>query len=107
MASRRAGDMPHVSALVVDADTMRYGGGEFRRARTCRYVPDVGHSWVDDDDMEHETDLAGDDADMHCDRCGYTMVLDWFDEEEGEHGGWRLTPRFNYCPNCGAKVVKE
>lgn len=74
--------------------------------RTCTYEPDVVYSWFDDDDVEHDTDLADDSADMTCSRCGYFMLIDWFDKEEGEHGGWKTTPMFNFCPHCGAKVVE-
>lgn len=44
-----------------------------------------------------------------CSVCGYEMVTGddgWFDYERKEHGN-RLIPLFDYCPNCGARVVIE
>lgn len=39
-------------------------------------------------------DLGSGTQSCMCFNCGYTALDDWWDE-------------FNYCPNCGAKVVDE
>lgn len=77
--------------------------------RTCKYVHDIGVTAYDEDGYEIENDEAADEADMSCNYCGYLMLrgdIGWFDEEPGECGGWICKPRFNYCPHCGAKVVR-
>lgn len=40
MTCRDMAGMPHASALVVNADAVRFGGSVFVRQRTCRYVGD-------------------------------------------------------------------
>ena len=45
----------------------------------------------------------------YCSFCGYEMMTGeegWFDYERKEHGNL-LIPNFNYCPNCGARVVRD
>lgn len=39
MTCRKMGDLPSVDAIIIDPDTVRIGGSEFKRARTCRKVP--------------------------------------------------------------------
>ena len=77
---------------------------------TCTYVPDMLHSWFDDDDVEHDEPgvAAVDYGNCDCSHCGFPMMggpEGWFDEQPGEHGGLKLTPRFEFCPKCGRKVV--
>lgn len=79
-----------------------------RYERTCRYEPEIMHSYFDDDDNEISTHLADDDGIAYeCSECGFPMLREgWFTEEPGEHGGWEVDKRwFDYCPGCGAKVV--
>lgn len=82
-----------------------------RAERTCEYLPDSLQVAFDENDEEIETGEADSDGcDYSCSSCGFTMLggeIGWFDETEGEYGGWKYAPRFNYCPNCGAKVVHE
>lgn len=78
---------------------------------TCEYLPNVHATWFDDADEEHEdTSLEdlGRSENAYCSVCSYEMMTGeegWFDYERKEHGN-RLIPRFNYCPNCGARVVR-
>lgn len=79
---------------------------------TCHYCPDVTNTAFDENDNEIETGEAHPDGcDYSCSNCGNTMLGGddggWFDETEGEYGGWDYKPRFNYCPHCGAKVIEE
>ncbi|WP_454946255.1 hypothetical protein [Cryptobacterium curtum] len=78
---------------------------------TCHYLPDEIAVWFDDDDIEHEDvtlmDFDGDAA--SCDVCGYMMMAGdngWFEMERLEHG-YKLTPTFDFCPYCGARVVSS
>lgn len=79
---------------------------------TCKYLPNVHAAWFDDNDEEHEdTSLEAfkTSENAYCSVCGYEMMTGeegWFDYEHKEHGN-RLIPRFNYCPNCGARVVRD
>lgn len=79
---------------------------------TCQYLPCVCASWFDDSDEEHEDtslEVLGNSENAHCSVCDYEMMTGeegWFDYERKEHGN-RLIPRFNYCPNCGARVVQD
>lgn len=76
------------------------------RMKLCVFTPDLPHSWVDDNDEEHQTSCAAYGYDhCICSNCGEPMLDEWFYEEQGEHGGLKLTPRFRYCPYCGAAVV--
>ena len=76
----------------------------------CKYLPSVCATWFDDDDEEHEdTSLEAleNSENAYCSVCGYKMMTGeegWFDYEREEHSN-RLIPNFNYCPNCGARVV--
>ena len=60
--------------------------------RTCRYVPDAS-------EQDADSDAFG------CTNCGHMMIYDheigWFDDYP------TYKPCFNYCPNCGSKVVSE
>lgn len=77
---------------------------------TCEYLPCAHAIWYDDDGEEHEDtklEALGTSEDTYCSVCGYEMVAGddgWFDYERKEHGS-RLIPLFDYCPNCGSKVV--
>lgn len=78
--------------------------------KECIYEPDCTNNWWDDDDVEHDTDHASPEYGVcYCSVCKYAMIggahNGWFDEEDDGHGGLILTPRFNYCPNCGREVV--
>lgn len=77
---------------------------------TCRFVPEVMHTYYDEDDIEHDTDEGCPDGGYCiCSECGFPMLageIGWFNESEGPHGGIIYEPRFNYCPNCGAKVER-
>lgn len=79
---------------------------------TCEYLPCAHAIWYDDDGEEHEDtklEALGTSEDACCSSCGYEMVTGddgWFDYERKEHGN-RLIPLFDYCPNCGARVVIE
>lgn len=71
--------------------------------RTCRYSPSETETWLDDDGTEHDTGEPSDECGTFaCSECGYDMMygdVGWFDLEPPHR------PTFNYCPNCGAKVV--
>lgn len=79
---------------------------------TCKYLPCVCVTWVDDNDEEHEEENLeepGYSENAYCSVCGYEMMSGeegWFDYERKEHGNL-LIPNFNYCPNCGARVVRD
>lgn len=79
---------------------------------TCQYLPCVCAVWFDDDDEEYEDtslEAFGETENAYCSVCDYEMMTGeegWFDYERKEHGN-RLIPRFNYCPNCGARVVRD
>ena len=79
---------------------------------TCKYLPCVCGTWVDDNDEEHEEENLeefGYSENAYCSFCGYEMMTGeegWFDYERKEHGNL-LIPNFNYCPNCGARVVRD
>lgn len=78
----------------------------------CKYLPITCAVWFDDNDEEHEDirlEAFTSSENAYCSVCGYEMMTGeegWFDYERKEHGN-RLIPRFNYCPNCGARVVIE
>lgn len=78
---------------------------------TCEYLPCAYAIWYDDDGEEHEDtklEALGTSENTYCSVCGYEMMTGdegWFDYERKEHGN-RLIPRFNYCPSCGARVVR-
>lgn len=71
MTVRNMGDLPHVSCIVVDEDTVRYGGDEFRRVRTCRIVWNEG-------DWTWECDACGGAVGLaevsYCENCGAEAV---------------------------------
>lgn len=79
---------------------------------TCKYLPIASVTWVDDNDEEHEEENLeepGYSENAYCSICNYEMMTGeegWFDYEREEHGN-RLIPNFNYCPNCGARVVRD
>ena len=79
---------------------------------TCQYLPCVCVTWVDDNGEEHEEENLeefGYSENAYCSACRYEMMTGeegWFDYERKEHGNL-LIPNFNYCPNCGARVVRR
>lgn len=79
---------------------------------TCQYQPNVHATWFDDNGEELEDTSLEDTANSenaYCSFCGYEMMTGeegWFDYERKEHGNL-LIPNFNYCPNCGARVVRD
>ena len=79
---------------------------------TCKYLPITCATWFDDNDEEHEDtslEALGNSENAYCSFCGSEMMTGeegWFDYERKEHGN-RLIPNFNYCPNCGARVVSQ
>ena len=95
--------------IVVGTYLPPFDSAVYERQQTCEYLPDVMHSYFDEDDVEHDTAEADPDGcHCSCSVCGNTMMtgeLGWFDESAGEHGGIVYTPRFRRCPECGAHVV--
>lgn len=79
---------------------------------TCQYLPCVCVTWADDNGEEHEEENLeepGYSENAYCSACRYEMMTGeegWFDYKREEHGN-RLIPNFNYCPNCGARVVRD
>lgn len=79
---------------------------------TCKYLPCVCATWVDDNNEEHEEENLeepGYSENAYCSICNYEMMTGeegWFDYERKERGN-RLIPNFNYCPHCGARVVHD
>ena len=79
---------------------------------TCKYLPIASVTWCDDNGEEHEEENLeepGYSENAYCSVCNYEMMTGeegWFDYEHEEHGN-RLIPNFNYCPNCGARVVRD
>lgn len=58
---------------------------------------------------EENLEEPGYSENAYCSVCGFEMMTGeegWFDYERKEHGN-RLIPNFNYCPNCGARVVRD
>ena len=70
--------MPHRSVIVVDADTYRYGGSEFKR----EYLANKKSQIAKDKESGIEIGL------VTCSRCG------------GE-----IYQTYKYCPHCGAKFT--
>lgn len=83
--------------LTADGHTFRYVP-----ERTCRYVPELCMTVIDEDGHEVETDEPHEECDVfYCSYCGYEMRFGpegWFDEEPP------YKPYFLYCPGCGARV---
>ena len=79
---------------------------------TCQYLPCACVTWVDDNGEEHEEENLeepGYSENAYCSVCRYEMMTGeegWFDYKREEHGN-RLIPNFNYCPHCGAEVVRD
>lgn len=79
---------------------------------TCKYLPIVSVTWCDDNGEEHEEENLeepGYSENAYCSVCGFEMMTGeegWFDYEREEHGN-RIIPNFNYCPSCGARVVRD
>lgn len=78
-----------------------------RAGRTCRFEPEMTYSYWDEDDVEHETDLADGECEyMLCSECGQMMHEAWFEFERQECGGLSFDPQFRFCPGCGAEVER-
>ena len=83
---------------------------EIKEPAYCEYLPDIYATWFNNDDEELEDEHLADPDECDsasCSICGYTMItgeIGWFNEIKEKHGN-RLIPRFNYCPNCGSRVV--
>lgn len=79
---------------------------------TCKYLPVTCATWFDDNDEEHvdkHLEAFENAGTAFCSCCGYIVMTGeegWFDYKREEHGN-RLIPNFNYCPNCGARVVRR
>ena len=79
---------------------------------TCKYLPVTCATWFDDNDEEHvdkHLEAFENAGTAFCSCCGYIVMTGeegWFDYKREEHGN-RLIPNFNYCPNCGARVVRD
>lgn len=89
--NKHANDMK-VQATVIDADTIRYGGSEFKRERTCKLWSELSHTG------DHSMTYT-------CLECkGIAAVI--------PHAG-SMTPLMlkahipRYCSNCGARVERD
>ena len=76
MASRNIGDYPHVSCIVIDADTVRYGSSEFRRVRKAKARPfpvekDTGFF----DTTKCECGYINDVSATYCGQCGSVIEV--------------------------------
>ena len=79
-----------------------------RDGRTCRFEPEVCHSYWDEDGEEHETDLADGECEyLLCSECGQLMHEAWFEFERQECGGLSFEPQFRFCPYCGARAERK
>ena len=85
MTSRKMGDLPRVEALVIDADTVRFSGDEFRRVRKCRNM------YPQDGILPSYPETM-----FECELCGCTVEDHESYAINMKYGSW------NYCPNCGA-----
>lgn len=81
-----------VSAIVVDADTLRFGGSAFVRERTCR----ASGEW-ESISQTQEVRLVS------CSECGHEFGMDKRDTIPFDRT--LLVELPNFCPTCGAKVV--
>ena len=75
MTARKIGDMPHVEMMVIDDDTVRFGGSFFRRERFCTFAP---VKFAD-----------GTDGPYRCSECGSLFSTNM---------------NFFHCPHCGARI---
>lgn len=76
-----------------------------RAERTCRFIPEETEEIIDGSGEVEGTEPAYGCDGFDCSECGYPMLSDpdngWFDAEDG------YRPKFNFCPNCGARVVTK
>lgn len=91
----------------VNADTGRaiIGNAFWVKERTCRYVTEITDTRFDENGEEIETGDPADNCDcFECSECGFPMMY-------GDDGWFEMEPpykaRFNFCPNCGARVMSE
>lgn len=86
-------------------DAIECDGQLYVPQETCTYSPTEYETRFDENDEEIETnDPAEDCGTFECSACGFEMMygeLGWFDEEPP------YKPNFNFCPECGARVVME
>ena len=76
---------------VIDVSPMWDRGGPVEHRR---YVPERGECHIAVHDNLAETEGMG-DVWLECDECRWQMPLE------------SITPRFNFCPNCGRRVKEE
>lgn len=94
----------------IECDERVYVPREDLAEATCTFTPDLeATEWDEDgnevDTGEQETIKPHEDCESFlCSNCGRSMFY-------GENGWFELdaphTPKFSYCPYCGAKVIKE
>lgn len=94
----------------IECDERVYVPREDLAEATCTFTPDLeATEWDEDgnevDTGEQETIKPHEDCEsFSCSNCGRSMFY-------GENGWFELdaphTPKFSYCPYCGAKVIKE
>lgn len=91
----------------IECDERVYVPREDLAEATCAFTPDIVAVALDEDgnEVEQEAVEPHEDCDsFSCSNCGGSMFY-------GEGGWFELdpphTPKFSYCPHCGAKVVKE
>lgn len=70
---------------------------------TCTFEPQLCDFTISEDGTYLKTDQPADDnGAFNCSACGYTMLDDWFYKDKHTN---KIVPDFNYCPNCGRKVI--
>lgn len=72
---------------------------------TCRYIPELYRSFVDKNGNNIETNDPADACEFfECDKCGFAVPFGYIDDTWFEpHYPYKA--RFNYCPNCGRKLI--
>lgn len=76
MTSTNMGDYKHVSCIVIDEDTVRHGGSDFKRVRKAKARPfpvekDTGFF----DTTECECGYLNDVSATYCGRCGSVIEV--------------------------------
>lgn len=79
------------------------GDAFWDKERTCLYEPEITATVYDKDDSEIDTDEPADNCEAFaCSECGGMMMYGdsgWFETEPP------YSPRFDFCPYCGARVI--